>query len=171
MTEGASAWLRSALDGVDRDERAFVAALADLLDELGLAALDTAQCRAVAMDSGHDITLAHRDRRASIEIMVTDEIVVSYGAEHEHFARDDAELGRVWPFHEDGHIAQALAFVRYLITGRIELHMWRRPLALKTRSYWINDDGDRELFLRGSTIGPFFGWSSEPEVHRFDFSA
>ncbi len=169
MTGGASAWLRPLIDELDGPSRDFCSYLADLLDELELPALDTARCRARAMDGGHEITLAHRNGD-TVEIAVMDEIVVSYGVEHEHFARDDTDLGRVWPFHEDGHIAQALEFVGYLMTGRIELHVWRRPLAIKTRSFWIADDGRPELFLRGSTIGPFFGWSSEPEIYRFDFT-
>ena len=47
--------------------------------------------------------------------------------------------------------------VECLLTGRVELHVWKRPLGVRTRSYWINEDGQPELFLRGGTFGPYLG--------------
>lgn len=63
-----------------------------------------------------------------------------------------------------------LALVEYLLAGRIELHVWKRPLAIKPRSYWINEHGQPELFGRASTVVPFVGWSRQPKVYRFDFT-
>ena len=85
-------------------------------------------------------------------------------------ARDDAEAGRVWPFPSEDHIQATLTLVECLLTGRIELQVWKRPLGVKTRSYWINEDGQAELFLRGGTAGPYFGWSRTPEIYRFDYT-
>ena len=54
--------------------------------------------------------------------------------------------------------------------GRIELQVWKRPFAIKTRTFWINQYGERELTLRGGTVGLFLGWSRQPEVYRYDFT-
>lgn len=169
--EPLTARLRSVQRSLDPDESGFVLGLADLLDELALRMLDDAASEVTRGEVGAEIVLAHRERGRIVWIESFGDVVVSYGAEHEHFEWEDAEVGRIWPFHEDDHVAQALSFVRYLVTGRIELDVWYRPLAVKTRSYWIDEDGDRQLFLRGGTLGAFFGWSKEPEVQRFDFTA
>ena len=169
MTQSDSGWLRG-LEPSDPEEARFLGVLADVLDELSLPALDTARSRVTRTGYGVRIQLAHRKRGTIVDIEGPGEIVVSYGVEHDHFAADDAELGRVWPFPEADHISQAVSFIRYLVTGRIVLHVWRRPFAVKTRSYWIADDGSAELILRGGTIGPFFGWSRRPEIHHFDFT-
>jgi len=167
----AGHWLRDGLNvSEDPDLETFIDGLGALLDELQLPALDLGASTVETSRSGVHVGLSHRHDGRTVDIAVVGEIVVSYGPEHEHFASDDADLGRVWPFEEDTHVAQAISFIRYLLTGRIEVDVWRRPLALKTRSYWIGEDGQRELFLRGGTIGPFFGWSRTPETHTFDFT-
>ena len=169
--EPITARLRATLDSSNADASIFVAGLADLLDELQLPMLDDHASEVEQTEVGVHLMLSHRERGQIVSIVAFDDVVVSYGPEHEHFEWENAEVARVWPFHEDDHVAQALAFIRYLVTGRIELDVWYRPLAVKTRSYWIDDEGNRQLFLRGGTVGPFFGWSKEPEVQRFDFTA
>jgi hypothetical protein len=163
-------WLPELRGRLDPNETALVDGLTDLLNGLRLPALDVDASEAVKDENGLHIALAHQVRGRIVNVEAVGEIVVSYGVEHGHFAADDAEIGRVWPFRADDHIAQALSFLRYLLTGRIELHVWRRPAAVKTRSYWIAEDGSRELFLKGGTVGPFFGWSKVPEIIRFDFT-
>lgn len=126
---------------------------------------------ATVRNAGLEICLVHRqDAEQTIEIYATaGEIVVSYGPEHEHFRPSDPADGRVWPFPSGDEVEGAATLVEGLLTGRIELEVWKRPLAVKTRSYWRDDTGQRRLFLRGSTVGSYFGWSREPEEIRFDF--
>ena len=166
-----TARLRATLDALDPDESIFVSGLADLLDELQLPMLDDDASEVEQTEVGVDVVLAHRERGEIVSIGWYGDVVVSYGPEHDHFEWEDAEMGRVWPFQEDDHVAQALAFIRYLVTGRIELDVRYRPFAVNTRSYWIDDEGNRQLIVRGGTIGPFFGWTREPDVQRFDFTA
>lgn len=168
-----TSWLLKGIASLAPDQRAVAEGVAAILERLDLPYLDVAGCSAVADANGLHVTLQHRRRPGlRIDVIAGDggEIVVSYGLEHEHFRYEDAQVGRVWPFPSEDHVGATLALVEYLLTGRIELHVWKRPLAITTRSYWINDAGQRELFLRGGTVGPFFGWSRTPEVYRFDFT-
>jgi hypothetical protein len=167
-------WIREPGGPLTDEQQTVVEGLAALVGRLQPGYLDHGASSAVADDNGLHVILVHRTRpdfRIDIDAAGYGEIVVSYGAEHEHFRSEDAARGRVWPFPSDDHIEGALALVEYLLTGRIELQVWKRPLGVKTRSYWINDEGQAELFLRGGTAGPFFGWSREPELYRFDFTA
>lgn len=164
-------WLES-VTGLNEEQQAVADGLAAVLKRLNPSQLDVTRCSAVLHGNGFHIVLAHRNGEYRIDIDAdgNGESVVSYGLEHEHFRWEDADVGRVWPFPSDDHVQATLALVEYLLTGRVELHVWKRPFAIKTRSYWINDQGEAELFLRGGTVGPFFGWSRTPEVNRFDFT-
>ena len=167
-------WMREVGGPLTDEQQSVVDGLGALVARLEPRFLDHGASSAAADDNGLHISLVHRTRPdlgIAIEAAGYGEIVVSYGPEHEHFRPDDASVGRVWPFATDDHVHGALQLVEYLLTGRVELHVWLRPLGVKTRSFWIDDEGKAELFLRGSTVGPFFGWSREPEIRRFDFTA
>lgn len=99
-----------------------------------------------------------------------EEVVVNYGEEHEHFdvEHEFVPLG-VGPLATDHMVPRVAAFLRALMSGRVELHVTHRILYVKTVSYWINDDGERERFLRGGTVIPTFRWTREPIVKAFDF--
>lgn len=164
------AWLTDSAGALENAEQAFIDGLANLLDALDLPALDTPSCGVVCVNGVH-ITLAHLDGQRTIQISLADEIVVSYGLEHDHFAWEDVEPAPGRPFSGTDSTSRALSFIRDLITGRIELRVTRRPFFVSTVSYRVDDDGELHRFLRGGTVGPFFGWKREPEIHRFDFTS
>lgn len=157
---------------MNTEQRTVAVGLSEVLERLEPRSLDLARSTAAADDTVLRVVLAHRTRpELTIELHASrGEIVVSYGHEHEHFRSDDAASGRVWPFSSGDHVDTALAFVDGLLAGRIELHVWKRPLAVRTTSFWIDDEGDARPFLRGATMVPMVGWSRTPEVYRFDFT-
>jgi len=167
-----TAWIHEVTGSLNAEQRAVADGLVAEVERLDPAQLDAGASSAVADENGFHITLAHR-HRPEFNIVVDagghGEVVVSYGHEHETFRSEDAEVGRVWPFPSEDHVQATLALVGSLLTGRVELHVWKRLLGVKTRSYWINEDGQPELFLRGFNGGPFFGWSRTPQTYRFDF--
>jgi len=168
-----TSWLLEVEGPLNPEQRAVAGGLAAILERLNPPHLDVAGSSVVADTNGFHVTLLHSNRpelRVDVDASGGGEIVVSYGAEHEHFRSEDAETGRVWPFPSEDHIQATLTLVECLLTGRIELQVWKRPLGVKTRSYWINEDGQAELFLRGGTVGPYFGWSRTPEIYRFDYT-
>ena len=166
-------WILEVVGSLSPEQRAVAEGLAAILERLNPPQLDLAESSVVGDANGLHVTLMHKSRpelRVDVDASGNGEIVVSYGHEHEHLRSQDPELGRVWPFPSEDHIQATLALVEYLLTGRIELQVWRRPLGVKTRSYWINENGQAELFLRGGTTGPYFGWSRTPEIYRFDYT-
>jgi hypothetical protein len=168
-----TSWILAVVGSLNPEQRAVAQGLAAILERLKPPHLDVAGSSVVADADSFHVTLIHNDRpelRVDVDAGGDGEIVVSYGCEHEHFRSGDAEVGRVWPFPSEDHIQATLSLVEYLLTGRIELQVWKRPLGIKTRSYWINEDGQQELFLRAGTAGPYFGWSRTPEIHRFDYT-
>lgn len=152
------------------DEREIVDLVNEVLTSHQLVGLDETRSTASADENGLHIALRHRNGDHVIDIDADGEIVVSYGLEHEHFRQDDYDGSPPLPFVDADHRTTAVAFVEQLLTGRIALDVWRRPLAIKTRSYWVDDDGAEHLFMRGGTIGPFWGWSKTPERHVIDFT-
>ncbi|MDJ0924633.1 MAG: hypothetical protein QNJ77_08730 [Acidimicrobiia bacterium] len=167
-----TSWILAVVPLLNPEQRELAEGLATLIGSLDPPLLDVEESSAVADGNGFHVALVHANRpemRVDIDADGHGEIVVSYGYEHEHFRSEDASVGRVWPFPSADHIQGVLTLVDYLMTDRIELHVWKRPLGVRTRSYWINDDGEAELFLRGGTVGPFLGWSRTPEIYRFDF--
>jgi len=163
------------LDPTDRvrhpETRALLVALAELLDRLQPATLDRAGSYLECDDETISASLVHAadEARNLAIVMFGDEAVVSYGEEHEHFRSDHVdELEQVGPLATPGMVPKLVAFLEALMTGRIELHVWNRPMWVRTRSYWINDAGTREIFLRGGTLLPSLRWSG-PRVRTFDF--
>jgi hypothetical protein len=155
-----TSWILEVEGALNPEQRAVAEGLAAILQRLNPPYLDVAGSSVVADTNGFHVTLLHSNRPGlgvDVDASCGGEIVVSYGKEHEHFRSEDAAIGRVWPFPSEDHI-------------QIELQVWKRPLGVKTRSYWINEDGQAELFLRGGTAGPYFGWSRTPEIYRFDFT-
>jgi len=148
-----------------------LAALTDGLDRLQPPALDR-DASSIRVDAEMvTITLVHAtDAARNVSVVVFgDEAVVSYGEEHEHFRSDHEDVpGQIGPFRTPGMAPKLVAFLEALMTGRIELHVWKRPLWVRTRSYWVNEGGKRELFLRGGTAWPTLGWSG-PTVRTFGF--
>jgi len=62
----------------------------------------------------------------------------------------------------------AARFVEQLLLGRVELEVRQGFVLCKTKSYWINDDGEREEFLCGGTLLPSLRRRT-PRLIRFDF--
>jgi hypothetical protein len=168
-----TSWIQNGVGSLNPEQQAVAEGLAAILERLDLPHLDVAASSAVADPNGLHVSFAHRNRpefKIDVEASGHGETFVFYGQEEEWFRSQDADMGRVWPFPSPDHVQATLALVEYLLTGRIELQVWKRPLAIKTRSYWINEHGQPELFSRASTIGPVFGWSRQPEIYRFDFT-
>ena len=167
-------WIRDFAGPLNPEQQAVADGLTAIVERFALPQLDVAASSSVADAGGFHATFVHR-KNPELRVDVYaggpgGEIVVGYGNEHENFRSQDAVEGLVFPFPSGDHIQATLSLVESLLTGRVELHVWKRPLAIRTRSYWINEDGKPELFLRGGTVGPFFGWSREPEIYRFDFT-
>lgn len=168
-----TSWIQNSVGSLNTEQQAVAESLDAILEPLDLPHLDVAASSAVVDANGFRVTLVHRTRpefTIDVESSGDGEIFVFYGQEEVSFRSEDVDMGRVWPFPSADHVGAALALVELLLTGRVELQVWKRPLAVKTRSYWINDQGRPELFLRGGTVGPFLGWSRQPEIYRFDFT-
>jgi hypothetical protein len=155
------------------EQRAVAEGLSAIVERLDPIQLDVAASSVSGDADGLNVTLVHASRH-ELQIDVNadghGEIVVSYGQEHEHFRSEDSAVGREWPFWSPDHIQATLTLVEGLLTGRVELHVWKRPFGIRTRSFWIDEDGAAAVFLRGGTVGPFFGWSRTPEIYHFDFT-
>jgi hypothetical protein len=166
-------WVMAAAESMNPEQRTLAEGLAAIIERVKPPHLDVEKSSAGVTGTSFHVTLIHDscpELRIDVDAGGDGEVAVSYGHEHEHFSSGDAQDGRVWPFPSEDHIRATLALVEYLLTGRIELWVWKRPLGIRTRSYWINDQGYPELFLRGGTAGPYFGWSRSPKVYRFDYS-
>lgn len=100
----------------------------------------------------------------------TEEATVFYGVEHEHFWPNDPANGRVWPLDAPNFVVAAFRLLEQLLLGRVELEIRHGFVMQRTRSIWINDEGVREVFLRGGTVLPRLH-RAEAEVVRFDFGA
>lgn len=100
----------------------------------------------------------HDDEQTLTATVSADDAVVSYGYEHEHFdAGDDG----------DGWRVAAAKFVEQLLLGRVELEVRHGFLLQRTTSSWVDDAGEREVFLRGGTLLP--SWRRGRKTVRFDF--
>jgi len=168
-----TSWIQNGVGSLDPEQQAVAEGLDAILERLDLPNLDVAASSVVAHANEIHVSLVHRNRpefKIDVEATGDGEIFIFYGPEEESFRSKDADMGRVWPFPSADHVRAVLALVEYLLTGRIELQVWKRPLAIKTRSYWINEHGQPELFSRASTLGPFLRWSRQPEIYRFDFT-
>jgi hypothetical protein len=168
-----TSWIQNVEGSLNREQQAVAEGLDAILERLDLPHLDVAASSAVVDANGFRVSLVHRNRpefTIDVEASGHGEMFVFYGPEEESFRSEDADMGRVWPFPSADHVRATLALVEFLLSGRIELQLWKRPLAIKTRSYWINEHGQPELFGRASTVGPFFGWSRQPEIYRFNFT-
>ncbi len=158
------------LGELDDAQRVFLDHVAETIrriqpPELDMGAID------VAMEDGRLMVLLphrHDDERMVAAIVAKDEAVVSYSYEHEHFWPDDPVKGREWPVDAQNFIVAGALFVEQLLLGRIELEVRQGILMLKTKSYWINDVGEREVFLRSGTLLPTFR-RRPPRVIRIDF--
>lgn len=168
-----ASWIQNGVRSLNLEQQAVAEGLDAILERLDLPNLDVAASSVVGDANRVHVSLVHRNRpelNIAVEASGNGEIFIFYGPEEEFFRSKDAELGRVWPFPSADHVGAALVLVEYLLTGRIELQVWKRPFAIKTRSYWINEHGQPELLSRASTLGPFLGWSRQPEIYRFDFA-
>ena len=153
--------------------RDYLELLNDLLDCVQPALVNRAASEVAPHRHGVFLTIAHsREPDHSLLVDVSDdEVTVSFGSEHEHFSRDDAADGRIWPFDKGEYVSTSLFFIEQLLTGRIRVEIIRRPLQIKARSYWLSEDGRPELFLRSGTFLPVFGWSRSPVVEQISFVA
>ena len=98
------------------------------------------------------------------------EVVVNYGEEHEHFdIEHQSALFGIGPFAEGDLTTQVTAFLRELMSGRVELHVTHRLIYVKTLGFWINEEGERERFISGGTLIPTLRWSKQPNIKTFDF--
>lgn len=162
---------RPDLSSLSLRQREFIEALTQLLQRVQPPAVDRAASEIKEYGRGLHVGIAHSiDHEDSLHLDVTDdEVVVSFGSEHEHFNRDDNDHGKVWPFDRGDFLPTSVFFIEQLLTGRIRVEVLRRPLQVKTRAYWLNDEGQLELFLRGSTLLPIIGWSRAPVVEQITF--
>lgn len=168
-----ASWIQDSVGSLNPEQQAIAEGLDAILERLDLPHLDVGASSAVADAGGLRVGLVHRSRpefTIAVEAWGRGEVFVFYGQEEESFRSKDSQMGRVWPFPSADHVQTTLAFVEYLLTGRIELHVWKRPLARNTRSYWINEQGRLELFSRATTVGPILGWSRQPQIYRFNFT-
>jgi len=168
-----TSWITAELDQLNQEQRGLAERLDAVVTHVDLPLLDVAASSARLDSRSFHVRFAHRTTpqlAIDIDAPGDGEFIVSYWEEHESFRKGDAADGRVWPFASDDPLQATLSLVEALLTGRIELHVWRRPLAIRTRSFWINDEGESELFLRGGTVGPYFGWTRTPDVYRFDYT-
>ena len=134
--------------------------------------LDLAEAHASIEDGRLTVLLPHSAHDAmNIGASVdTKEAIVFYGVEHEHFWPDDPANGREWLLDAPDFVVAAFRLLEQLLMGRIELEIRRGFVMQRTRSIWINDQDEREVFLRGGTLLPRLR-RAEAEVVRFDFGA
>lgn len=161
------------LDSLAPPQREFLEQLHDLLERVKPPVVDRATSEIKPYARGVHATIAHSlNPDHSLRLDISDkEVIVSFGSEHEHFSRDDGDLGRIWPFDQGDFVATSLYFVEQLLTGRIRVEVLRRPFQIKTRAYWLNGEGKLELFLRGRTVLPTVGWSRSPDIEQISFMA
>jgi len=167
-------WMREVAGPLNTEQQLVLDGLAAILGRLDLPELDIGASSTVVDASGLHVKLIHRSRpdlSFDVNSPGNGEVFVFYGQEEQHFRAQDRTDGRVWPFPSEDHVQATLSMIEGLLSGRIELQVWKRPLATKSRTFWINQYGERELVLRSGTVGLFVGWSRQPEVHRFDFTA
>lgn len=153
------------------ETKKMLAAMGDLLDRLRPTALDSNASRVERDADTVSVSLVHStdEARNLVLTMFGDEAVVSYAEEHQHFRSDHGDGPRqVGPLAIPGMVPKLVAFVEALMSGRIELHVWYRPMSVRTRSYWVNDAGERELFVRSSTLLPTLRRSG-PEIRTFGY--
>ncbi len=170
MTE----WIRNVTGRLNAEQQLILDGLTAILGRLDLPQLDIGASSTVTDASGLRVKLIHRSRpELSFDVNSpgNGEAFVFYGQEEQHFRSQDRADGRVWPFPSEDHVQATLSMIEGLLSGRVELQVWKRPLAIKTQTFWINQYGGRELTVRGGTVGLLFGWSRQPEVYRFDFTA
>ncbi len=161
----------SDLGSLSAPQREFLDTLCDLLERVQPPAVDRAAAEIKPYGQGAHVRIAHSlNPDDSLLLDITDdEVVVSFGSEHQHFGRDDHNRGQVWPFDRGSFVATSLFFIELLLTGRIRVEVLRRPFQIKTRAYWLNGEGQLELFLRSGTILPIVGWSRIPGVEQISF--
>lgn len=161
-----------AVEGLDESSRELVRAIEGVLDSCRPTLVDAKQSRLTTHTDWFEVVLIHlHDPAISIEVSgFGNEVVVSYGVEHESFNVEHEDVSfQVGPLATPGLIPKVSEFLRALLRGRIELEVKHRLFYVATRSYWINDEGVRELFLRGGTVIPTLKWSTQPVVLTFDY--
>lgn len=160
------------LAGTTDQQRAFAGQVRDSIRTLRPTKLDFAAVQATLSDGALTIELPHAgDPDQDIGVTVkADEAIVYYGVEHEHFFPEDQASGKMWPIDAPDFALAALRLLEQLLLGRIELDIRPGRITQKTRSYWITETGDRDLFLRGGTV-LLKRHPGEQRVVRFDFGA
>ena len=122
----STSWIQDGVGSLNPEQQAAAEGLDAILERLDLPHLDVAASSAVADANGLRVSV-HRNRpRRDVHLC---------GPEEESFRPADAHMGRVWPFPSADYVQATLALVDSLLTERIELHVWKRPLAIKSRSY------------------------------------
>lgn len=116
------------------------------------------------------ILLPHRtDEECVVMVIVSDaEAVVAYSHEHEHFWPDDPAHGREWPVDAPDYVEAAARLLEQILLGRVELEVRRGFVLKKIKSYLIEDNGDRAMFL-GSAMAMPTVRRHPPKLIRFDF--
>jgi hypothetical protein len=161
-----------ALGELAEGQRAFLRLAADAIRRVEPDHLDIGRVELGLEKGALWVTFPHRhDEECLVMATVSaDETVVSYSYEHEHFWPDDPENGRAWPIDAPDYVAAAARFLEQILLGRIELEVRRGFVMQKTKSFWINDAGEREVFLRGGTVMPTFRRQASRLI-RLDFRA
>lgn len=151
-------------------QRTFLGLVADAIRRLQPTNLDVDQIEFDVDKRALWVRLPHRHDEECLVVgtVSSDEAVVSYSYEHEHFWPNDPESGRLWLIDAPDFVTAAARFLEQILLGRIELEIRRGFLMHKTKSFWINGDGEREVFLSGGTVMPTF--RREPwRLIRFEF--
>lgn len=162
----------SGVSGLSGTHHAFLDLAADVVRRTRPVDLDLDAIEVTVEKGSMLVWMPHR-REDDAHLMITisdEEAVVSYGYEHEHFAADDPVNDGAGPVEAQDFVAAAARFLEQLLLGRIELEVRRGFLLQRTKSYWINHDGEREVFLRGGTVMPTLR-PQPPRLIRLDFGA
>ena len=132
--------------------------------------LDLSTTTATIDDGVLFVALTHRsqDDQLLAASVGSDEAVVYFGVEHEHFWPDDPANGRLWPIDAPDHAAAAGALVQAVLAGRVEREVRDGLLMQRVASYLVDDDGNRNVITRSGTFRLRRGPAGAKLV-RFDF--
>lgn len=110
------------LPELDQGQRAFLQLVAEAIRRLSPIDLDMDRIAVGIEKHSLWVTLPNRHDEECLVIATvsSDEVVVSYGYEHEHFLPNDPEDGRVWPIDAPDFVAAAARFVEQSLLGRID---------------------------------------------------
>mgnify|MGYP005818818761 CR=1 FL=1 len=158
------------VDAADDRQRAFLDELRATIRRLAPEELDLSTTTAQIDDGVLFVTLSHRsqDDQLLAASVGSDEAIVYYGVEHEHFWPDDPANGRLWPIDAADHAAAAGELVKAILAGNVELEVRESLLMQRATSYLVDDEGHRDVITRSGTFRLRRG-NAGTKLLRFDF--